>query len=143
VPFMETEPNPRPLVGTPTFFTFKWLDPASKEVSPDGPVKQITDNGMRMRATATKINIDPNQKDMKPVTCDAGAPYAKGKPASAQPADACKMTFKRTSASARQRATESIPENVKDSFYPTIEVNWRIQYGESGSNMRKIGRAHV
>lgn len=139
VPFMETEPNPRPLVGTPTFFTFKWLDPASKEVSPDGPVKQITDNGMRMRATASKIRVDPNQKDMKPVTCDAAAPYAQGEPASAQPAGACKMTFKRTSASARKLATESIPENVKDAFYLTIEVDWRIQYGESGSDMRTLG----
>lgn len=139
VPFMETEPNPRPLVGTPTFFTFKWLDPASKEVSPDGPVKQITDDGMRMRATAAKIHIEPNQKDMKPVKCDATAPYVDGKPASAQPAGACKMTFKRTSATARKFATESIPENVKESFYLTIEVDWRIRYGESGSDMRTLG----
>jgi hypothetical protein len=37
VPFMRTRPNVTPLVGIPTFFTFRWLDPVSKTVVAEGP----------------------------------------------------------------------------------------------------------
>lgn len=148
VPFLETKPNERPLVGTPTYFTFKWLDPATKEVTAEGPYsdrnqggpfKELTANGMRLQAKATKIHIDPNQKGIKDVTCSADTPYQEGAPADEQPGDACKITFPRTSASAEKYATKSIPSEVDDAFYLSIDVTWKIEYGTSKDSMKTLG----
>ena len=56
VPFLRTRPNSTPVVGYPTYFTFRWVDPTDKSVVAEGPYagqadggpyKQITSNGLR------------------------------------------------------------------------------------------------
>ena len=86
VPFLRTRPNITPIVGVPTFFTFRWLDPGTKGVVAEGPYagrgdggpfKQITTGDVVMRAEATSITIDPNQQGIAPVTCDPSTPYVR------------------------------------------------------------------
>ncbi len=148
VPFMVTRPNVTPLVGTPTFFTFRWLDPATKDVvaqgdyanSPNGgPFRRIVEGGVAMEARATKIVIDPRQTDMKAVTCDPEASYRPGTLPRNQPANACQITFKRSSASARKYANRDIPESIKDAFYADVTVTWRVTYGPEGGPMDTLG----
>jgi hypothetical protein len=148
VPFMVTRPNVTPLVGTPTFFTFRWLDPVSKDVvaqgayadsANGGPFRRITRGDVVMEARATKIVIDPRQSDMKPVTCDPDASYRAGASSSNQPANACKITFKRSSASARKYSTRDIPESIKDAFYADVIVTWKVTYGPRDGDMKTLG----
>lgn len=148
VPFMRTRPNVTPLVGIPTYFTFRWLDPSDNSVvaqgpysgrSQGGPFRQISENDFTMQARATSIRIDPNQEGIKAVTCDASTPYREGASPSQQPADACAITFPRSSASARRLATEPIPDNVQDAFYADVEVRWEVSYGEGDSPDQQLG----
>lgn len=141
VPVMRARPNQTPIVGYPTYFTFEWLDPATKRVVAQGPYahkpmggpfKQIRSNGLVMRAQATKITVDPNQRGIKPVTCDPSTPYVAGAAPAAQPKAACSITFPRSSASARKYATEPIPANVKDAFNASVTVEWKVTYGPGG-----------
>lgn len=148
VPFMVTRPNVTPLVGTPTFFTFRWLDPVSKEVVAQGaysgrdnggPFRRIVRGDVVMEARATKIVIDPRQTDMKSQTCDPNASYREGASPSNQPANACKITFERSSASARKYSNRDIPESIKDAFYADVTVTWEVTYGPEGGPMQTLG----
>lgn len=148
VPFMVTRPNVTPLVGTPTYFTFRWLDPISREVVAQGdyagrenggPFRRIVRGDVVMEARATRIVIDPRQSDMKAVTCDPDASYRAGASSSNQPANACKMIFKRSSASARKYATREIPAPVRDAFYADVTVTWEVSYGPQGGPMETLG----
>ena len=148
VPFMYTRPNVVPLVGIPTFFTFRWLDPASREVVAEGPYagkdgggpykRVVTANGLVMEARATKITIDPRQKGIPPITCDPSTPYVEGAKPADQPADACKITFPRSLASAHELATHPIPDNIQDQFYGRVNVYWEVRYGTPG-DMHQLG----
>ncbi|MFI5429985.1 hypothetical protein [Aeromicrobium sp. UC242_57] len=137
VPIMRTRPNTTPLVGIPTYFTFNWIDPLTKQAY--GPVRQITEGGVVMRARATKIVIDPNQQGVDAVTCDPSTPYLEGRQPKDQPSNACSIVFPRSSASARKFATKPIPDNVKDAFYADVRVTWEVTYGEPGGAMRQLG----
>ena len=148
VPFMVTRPNVTPLVGTPTYFTFRWLDPMSKDVvaqgefagNPNGgPLRRIVEGDVVMEARATKIVIDPRQSDMKAVTCDPEASYREGASSHDQPANACKLIFERSSASARKYANRDIPESIKDAFYADVTVTWKVTYGAVGDDMQTLG----
>jgi hypothetical protein len=152
VPFMLTRPNRTPIVGIPTYFTFQWLDPISKNVVAEGPYqghanggayRQITTGDVVMRAEATKVVIDPQQKGIKSVTCVPDAPYREGVSPSKQPADACSIIFPRSSASARKYATKPIPANIKDAFYADVTVTWQVTYGEEGGEMHTLGNGFV
>ncbi|WP_374999723.1 hypothetical protein [Aeromicrobium sp. CTD01-1L150] len=147
-PFMVTRPNPTPLVGTPTFFTFRWINPVTEELvaqgpyadrEQGGPFREIEENGFTMQAQATSITIDPNQEGIDAVTCDPDTPYIDGADPDQQPAEACSITFPRSSASARELATEPIPDNVDEAFHADIEVRWEVRYGEQGEEMRQLG----
>jgi hypothetical protein len=147
VPFMRARPNTTPIVGVPTFFTFRWLDPLDTSLvaegpyasRPDGgPFRQITKEGVVMRAEATSITIDPQQEGIPPKTCEANTPYLEGVPPSRQPPGTCRITFPRSSASARKYATKPIPANVDDAFYAEVTVRWRVTYGD-GNNMDNLG----
>ena len=149
VPVMVPQPSQVPLVGIPTYFTFKWIDPGENDATVaqgpyagkanGGPYKEVTTNGMRLRAEARSISIDPNQQGIKGTTCVPGTPYREGAKPADQPADACSITFPRSSASARKLATEPIPGNVDEAFWATVEVEWRISYGEQGDAMTNFG----
>ena len=150
VPFLHPRPNITPVVGVPTFFTFRWLDPASRTVVRDpagpyanrevgGPFKRITTpGGMIMEAEATEIRIDMRQRDMQPFTCRPDTPYREGVRASQQPDGACRITFSRSAASAAEYATVPIPSQYRDVYFPRIEVEWRVRYGNPG-NMQELG----
>jgi hypothetical protein len=147
VPFLRTRPNSTPVVGYPTYFTFRWVDPTDKSVVAEGPYtgradggpyKQISSNGLVIRATGQQVKIDPHQQGIPSTTCPADTPYKEGAKPSEQPADACKITFPRSSASARKYATDKIPANVKDAFYASVEVEWRVTYGGGGA-MQQLG----
>lgn len=148
VPFMRTKPNVTPIVGIPTYFTFRWIDPTNQKVvaqgpyagrADGGPYRQITTQGVVMRAQAVKVVVDPNQEGIPAVTCDPETPYREGASPKDQPADACSITFPRSSASARKYATKGIPESVDDAFYASVEVTWRVTYGD-GSDMDQLGQ---
>jgi len=147
VPFMRTRPNTTPIVGVPTFFTFRWLDPATTTVVAEGPYtgqanggpfRRIDELGVVMEARATAITIDPNQEGIPATTCAPSTPYREGAAPKDQPADACSITFPRSSASARKYATKPIPENVDDAFYADITVSWQVSYGD-GTTMTDLG----
>lgn len=152
IPFMQTRPNVTPLVGIPTYFTFRWINPSTNPSSQSvvaqgpyagkpngGPYKEITTNGVVMRAEATRITVQPNQTGIPPIYCDPSTPYVEGAAPKDQPANACAITFPRSSASARKFATEAIPDNIKDAFYATIEVRWNVTYGAEDEAMRTLG----
>jgi len=148
VPFMQTKPNSTPLVGIPTYFTFRWMDPLRKTVVADGPYegranggpfREINEGGVVMRARATKIVVDPRQEGIKAATCDPETPYREGADPKDQPANACSITFERSSASARKYATKPIPSNIKDAFYADVTVTWQVTYGPAGGDMRTLG----
>lgn len=150
VPFLYPRPNITPIVGVPTFFTFRWLDPADRTVVRDqagpyadkpngGPFKRITTaNGLVMEAEATEITIDPRQRGIPKTVCRPGSPYNDGAGPNNQPAGACEMLFKWSSAAARAQSTVPIPSQVQDAFYGLIEVRWRIRYGTPG-DMQDLG----
>jgi hypothetical protein len=92
-----------------------------------------------MEARATKIVVDPRQDDIKPVTCDPDASYREGASPSHQPANACSITFKRSSASARKYSNRDIPGSIKDAFYADVTVTWEVTYGEQGGEMHTLG----
>lgn len=155
VPFLEAKPNITPIVGVPTFFTFRWLDPGTNAVVRDkdgpyadrpggGPFLQIVNPaGLVMRAEATKIVVNPNQKDMKAVECRPDTPYTEGASPAHQPAGACSITFQRSSASAHKFTTKEIPGTVgKRLFYTSVDVTWRITYGRPG-DMRDLGTGFI
>lgn len=145
VPFLYTRPNVLPIVGVPTFFTFRWFDPANQQVVRDpagpyadkaigGPYKRYTSpSGLVIQAEATKIIIDPRQKDMEPVTCEPSTPYNENVSSANQPEGACKILFKRSSASAEQYSEVPLASGLKEEFSALIEVHWRITYGQPGS----------
>jgi len=147
IPFMRTRPNTTPIVGVPTFFTFRWLDPLTTEVVDDGqyqgqpdgaPYRRIDVNGVVMEARATSITIDPNQQGIPGTTCVPSTPYREGAAPKDQPADACSITFPRSSASARKYATKPIPATIDDAFYADITVAWQVSYGD-GTDMKNLG----
>jgi hypothetical protein len=147
VPFMETRPNTTPIVGVPTFFTFRWLDPTTKEVVAQGPYadkpgggpfRRLDVGGVVMQARATSVTIDPNQQGIAPVKCTPSTPYREGVSPANQRPDACSITFPRSSASARKLATKPIPANVDDAFYADVTVSWQVTYGD-GANMDNLG----
>jgi hypothetical protein len=148
VPFMKTRPNPTPIVGVPTFFTFRWLNPVDTTVVAEGPYagkadggpfRRINEQGVVMEARATSITINPNQQGIPTAVCDPSTPYVEGASAKNQPEGSCFITFPRSSASARKLATKPIPDNVKDAFYADVTVVWRVKYGD-GTNMRDLGQ---
>jgi hypothetical protein len=148
VPFISTRPNVTPLVGTPTYFTFRWLDPVTKEVVKDGefannpnggPFRRVKEGDVVMEARATKIEINPQQTGIDPVTCDPEASYREGASSHDQPANACKIIFKRSSASARKFATRPIPPSIRDAFYADVTVTWKVTYGPDGGPMSTLG----
>jgi hypothetical protein len=147
VPFMRTRPNTTPIVGVPTFFTFRWLDPAKTSVvaqgpyadrADGGPYRRLEVGGVVMEAEATSITIDPNQQGIAVRTCDPSTPYREGASPKNQPAGACSITFPRSSASARKLATKPIPANIEDAFYADVTVRWQVRYGD-GTNMNNLG----
>ncbi len=147
VPVLQAEPSSVPIVGVPTYFTFRWVDPATNQVvrqgpyggrETGGPYVTAESNGFEMVAQATSLRIDPNQEGIAPVTCDPSTPYVQGQPPSGQPANACTITFPRSSASARTYATKPIPSDIEDAFQADVEVTWRVTYGEGG-DMRELG----
>lgn len=148
VPFMRTRPNVTPIVGVPTFFTFRWLDPVDTSVvaqgpyagkADGGPFRRIEVGGVVMEARATSITINPNQQGIPTAVCDPSTPYVEGASAKNQPEGSCFITFPRSSASARQLATKPIPENVKDAFYADVTIVWRVSYGD-GTAMQDLGQ---
>lgn len=148
VPFMRTRPSIVPVVGVPTFFTFRWLDPATNNVVAEGPFagdtdggpyREIRSNGLLMRAEATGITVDPNQQGIASVNCRPDTPYREGVSPANQPEGACDINFPRSSASARKYATEPIPGNVKDAFNVSVQVEWKITYGRGGGDMQDLG----
>ncbi len=148
VPFMRTRPNIIPVVGVPTFFTFRWLDPATNDVVAEGPYageadggpfREVRSRGLLMRAEATGITVDPNQQGIPSVNCSPATPYREGASPANQPAEACDINFPRSSASARKYATEPIPGNVKDAFNVSVEVEWRVTYGSGAGDMEALG----
>lgn len=148
IPFMRTRPNTTPIVGVPTFFTFRWLDPVDQTViaqgpyagqGDGGPFRRIDVGGVVMEAKATSIRINPNQQGIPEDVCDPSTPYIEGAPSKDQPAGACSITFPRSSASARKLATKPIPENIKDAFYADITIVWQVSYGD-GTTMKDLGQ---
>lgn len=148
IPFMRTRPNTTPIVGVPTYFTFRWLSaldttdvvaegPYASRAD-GGPFREINESGVVMRAEATSITVDPNQRDLNPTTCAPSTPYREGALAKDQSADACVIRFPRSSASARKYATKPIPANVEDAFYADVTVRWKVTYGD-GTNMDNLG----
>lgn len=127
VPVVQPRPVPVPVVGVPTTFRFRWLDPATHDVV--APVRSVESDGLALRAEATRVLVDPQQRDMRPATCE---------PDGHDPAG-CTLVFPRSSASARLQATEPIPADVADAFHLRVEVEWRITYGESAATMRTLG----
>jgi hypothetical protein len=73
------------------------------------------------------------------VACVPDAPYVEGASPRNQPADACSITFGRSSASARKYATGPIPSNIKDAFYADVTVTWQVTYGPADATMRTLG----
>ncbi|MEH3032838.1 MAG: hypothetical protein PGN07_02070 [Aeromicrobium erythreum] len=149
-PIMDNKPSAIPLVGAPSFFTFRWIDGGrDNEVVQEGPYankpnggpyKQTDrEGGVVLRAEATRIRIDPNQKGIAPITCRPDTPYREGAAAGDQPEGACRIVFPRSSASARKLSTVPIPSNVDEAFWVSIEVEWRITYGDGGGDMRELG----
>jgi hypothetical protein len=147
VPFMRTRPNTTPIVGVPTYFTFRWLDPITKAVVAEGPYADKADGGpfrqldlgdVVMQARATSVTIDPNQQGIPPVKCTPSTPYREGVTPKNQRPDACSITFPRSSASARKLATKPIPDNVDDAFYADVTVSWQVTYGD-GATMNDLG----
>ncbi|MGJ9414311.1 hypothetical protein ACHAAC_16535 [Aeromicrobium sp. CF4.19] len=148
VPIMQPRPNPTPLVGAPTYFTFQWIDPSSNATiaqgpfadrAQGGPFREIEENGFTMQAEATSLRIDPHQEGIEAVECDPSTPYREGAEPAEQPEDACSITFPRSSASARDLATEPIPDNIDEAFYASVEVTWQVSYGEDGSARSRLG----
>jgi hypothetical protein len=148
VPFMRARPNVTPLVGIPTFFTFRWIDPATNKVVAEGPYtdranggpyREIESDGVVMKARATQITIDPRQRGIKSATCDPETPYIEGASPKNQPANACKIIFDRSSASARKYATKPIPDDIKDAFYADVTVTWDVTYGTDAGAMHTLG----
>jgi len=143
VPLLVTRPNRTPLVGIPTYFTFQWLDPLSgtpmEETRNGGAYREVTAGDVVMKARATKVVINPQQEGIKSTTCLADSPYREGALPKNQPADACSIIFKRSSASARKYATKPIPANIKDAFYADVTVTWEVTFGEEGQPMRTLG----
>lgn len=150
VPFLYTRPNVLPIVGVPTYFTFRWFDPANQQVVRDpagpyadkaigGPYKRYQSrDGLVIQAQATKIVIDPRQKDMEPVTCQPSTPYNENVSSSHQPPGACKILFERSSASAQQYSEVPLASGLEEEFSALIEVHWEITYGQPGS-MQVLG----
>lgn len=152
VPFMRTRPSIVPVVGVPTFFTFRWLNPADNSVVAEGPYageanggpfREVRSGGLLMRAEATAITINPNQKGIPSVSCRPDTPYREGASPANQPEGACDINFPRSSASARKYATDPIPANVKDAFNVSVEVEWRITYGRGGADMQALGNGFM
>ncbi len=147
VPVLQPKPSATPIVGVPTYLTFLWRNPVSEQVVAQGPfagraqggpyVRTVT-GGLTMVAEATEVRLDPNQEGIDPVTCAPTTPYVIGAAPKDQPADACSITFPRSSASARKFATRDIPSNLDDSFYADVQVDWRVRYGE-GDQLQDLG----
>ncbi|KQY55773.1 hypothetical protein ASD11_14800 [Aeromicrobium sp. Root495] len=127
VPVVQPRPIPVPVVGAPTTFTFRWIDPGSHQVV--GPVRTVESDGLLLRAEATQVVVDPQQRDLGAVRCG---------PLTSAPGT-CTVVFGRSSASARDQATEPIPADVTDAFHLRVEVEWRITYGEVASTSRELG----
>ena len=127
VPVVQPRPVPVPVVGAPTTFGFRWIDPTTHDVV--APVRTIDADGLVLRAEATRVLVDPQQRDMGPVTC--GPEHQRPR--------TCTLVFPRSSASARLQATEPIPADVIDAFHLRVQVEWRITYGESDTTMRDLG----
>lgn len=149
VPFLQPRPNPTPIVGVPTYLTFQWRNPVNEQVVAQGPfagregvggpyIRIVTPTGLTMVAQATEVRLDPNQEGIDPVTCAPTTPYVVGAAPKDQPADACSITFPRSSASARKFATRDIPSNLQDSFYADVQVDWQVRYGE-GDALQDLG----
>lgn len=148
VPFMQTWPNSIPIVGVPTFFTFRWIDPDTKQPikqgdytdDPDGgPFVQIDNNGLLMQARAVDIEINPNQTDMSPVDCGPGNPrYVQGASVADQPSK-CRIDFSRSSATARAKTTQPIPAVLGDVYHARLTVTWEVRYGTDKSNLKVLG----
>lgn len=149
VPFLQTRPNSVPVVGTPTYFTFRWMDPNTHQIidqgpyagkATGGPYKQIVSNGgVIVRAEAQSVRVDPNQSDVQPVDCAPGTPYVEGALPSQQPADACTITFKHDSASAEKYTTVPLPPEAQhEQFNTSITVTWKVTYGRPG-DMHNLG----
>ncbi|HWU24044.1 MAG TPA: hypothetical protein VN088_21090 [Nocardioides sp.] len=149
VPMLVTHPA-TPVVGEPTYFTMRWVNPATREVVAKGPYAGSAEggpfqevelgNGIVMTAQGTGITVDPNQVDMTPVHCGPGTPYDLN--ASVQPDGACSIAFSRSSASAAalQNPEDPMPSGVRDddSYYLAITVHWNIRYGR-GSATNTLG----
>lgn len=149
VPFLKAQPNVTPIVGVPTFFTFKWVDPTTKQAVREGPYadkpdggpfrRMVTGNGVVIEAKAVDLVVDPNQEDVKGIHCAVDTPYTVGAAPSQQPAEACSITFPRSSASAEKYSKVPFPSQVdKHAFYTNVDVKWSVRYGRPG-DWRDLG----
>lgn len=149
VPMLVTHPA-TPVVGEPTYFTMRWVDPVTRDVVAKGayagsrlggPFQEVSlPNGIVMTATGSRLSIDPNQTDMSPVDCAPDTPYDPG--AATQPADACSIDFPRSSASASrlENPSDPMPATARDhhAYWVAIRVHWDIRYGR-GTPDRTLG----
>ncbi|MGH1565705.1 hypothetical protein [Mumia sp. DW29H23] len=151
IPVMRPEPSTVPVVGYPTFFTFAWVNPKTGRPISEGagaplgdPYREVVvpGRGLRMVAEATEVVIDPHQTDMEPITCDpADLVYEADTSVAQQPSD-CRITFTRSSATAKTYADNDAPAlpQVYVSAYPlTVTVRWRITYGFDGEATQELG----
>ncbi|GAB4011422.1 hypothetical protein [Nocardioides ultimimeridianus] len=144
VPMLVTHPS-TPVVGEPTYFTMRWVNPVTREVVDKGqyagdpmggPYQRVElANGVVMTAQGTGIEVDPNQIDMKPVHCAPDTPYD---PNAAQQAEgACSIAFSRSSASAvaLQNPDDPMPGSAQhdESYYLAITVHWDVKYGRGAA----------
>lgn len=142
VPMIVTQPA-TPVVGEPTYFTMRWVNPATRDLVAKGPYADDPQggpyqevhlpNGIVMTARGDGITVDPNQTDMSPVDCAPGTPYDPQAGPGDQPAGACSIDFPRSSASAArlEDPSDPMPDRVRtnDSYYLAITVHWDIKYG--------------
>lgn len=116
VPHLTAEPIPVPLVNTPAWFDFTWMDPGSRRDV--GPVRRVElDNGVVMVARAATVTVDPNVKGMDPVTCPAREPRR------------CELRFEHSSADAEEYSSIKLPRSAKGAYWVTVSVQWQIKYG--------------
>lgn len=151
VPSIRPQPNFVPLVGVPAFFTFDWLDPSTQQPvnDPAGPyadersgpwIQTRNSAGMLMRASVKNIEINPMQKDMKPVDCGPGNPtYDDSKPPDPKIQGDCYLLFERSSASARKFSTKEMWKYHDDLYALRITVTWKVMYGPDEDHLGELG----
>src|SRR5699024_7248644 len=140
VPSIRPEPTFVPLVGVPTFFTFDWLDPSDLKPVEDLDVGAQNGAGMVMRASVKNIEVNPMQKDMKPVDCGPGNPtYNESKPPDPKIQGDCYLLFERSSATARKYSTKKMWKHHDDLYAIRVTVTWKVEYGPDEDHLQELG----